>query len=422
VSKVEPPVSDRIQSTTVYAAGLVQGVVLVTFPAASTIFTSTARYGLSSTEYGAMFLPQVITAITSALLGADLARRFTLKRVYLAGLVADLVSMGLLVTSQFFTSDRSVAYGLLLVATASLGAGFGLTVPALNTFSATFHPEAVDRSVLVLNALLGCGTALAPVFVAIFDGLGFWWGLPVMSAALLVVLIVTSARLPLRAPTADSSTPGSDGARPPLPRRFWLFAGFAVLYGIAETMNGNWSESLMTSHLRATSAVASVALTVFWVMVTVGRVLFAAIQRVFPTGRTFHLLPFVLAGALVLVAALPSGSAGWGVVAFGLCGLGCSALLPLTISFGQEQLVAVSAMAAGGIIAFYQLGYGIAAFGAGPLQDAGVSLSALFGFTALVALAMGALSFVVVRPRHRVAHLHPRPLVGAGASGPVAPT
>jgi len=34
----------------------------------------------------------------------------------------------------------------------------------------------------VLNALLGAGTALAPIFVAIFVGLGFWWGLPVLSA------------------------------------------------------------------------------------------------------------------------------------------------------------------------------------------------------------------------------------------------
>jgi MFS family permease len=418
-------VTDRTQSITVYTAGLVQGIVLVTFPAASTIFTSPAHYGLSSTQYGTMFLPQVATAITAALLGADLARRFTLKRVYLAGLVANLVSMGLLITSQFFTSDRTAAYALLLVATASLGLGFGLTVPALNTFSAIFHPDAVDRSVLVLNALLGLGTALAPVFVAIFDGLGFWWGLPVLSAVLLGILIVTSTRLPLHAPSVDSAPSTGGGARPPLPRRFWLFAGFAVLYGICETMNGNWSESLMTSHLRASASTASLALTTFWVMVTAGRILFAAVQRWFPTRRTFHLLPFVLAGALVLVATLPTGADGWGIVGFGLCGLGCSALLPLTISFGQEQLLAASAMAAGGIIAFYQLGYGIAAFGAGPLQSAGVSLSALFGFTALVALVMGALSFVVVRRHHQAAHLHPRPLAvtAPGDSAmPIAPT
>jgi hypothetical protein len=51
----------RTEASTVYAAGLVQGIVLVTFPAASTIFTDPARSDLSSTQYGTMFLPQVVT-------------------------------------------------------------------------------------------------------------------------------------------------------------------------------------------------------------------------------------------------------------------------------------------------------------------------------------------------------------------------
>jgi hypothetical protein len=56
------------ETNAVYAAGLVQGIALVTFPAASTIFTDPSQYGLSNTQYGTMFLPQVVTAITGALL------------------------------------------------------------------------------------------------------------------------------------------------------------------------------------------------------------------------------------------------------------------------------------------------------------------------------------------------------------------
>ena len=77
--------------TIINAAGLVQGIVLVTFPALSTIFTSKTEYGLSSTQYGAMFLPQVALAITTSLLGAGLARRITTKRVYLLGLACSTV-------------------------------------------------------------------------------------------------------------------------------------------------------------------------------------------------------------------------------------------------------------------------------------------------------------------------------------------
>jgi len=112
---------------------------------------------------------------------------------------------------------------------------------------------------------------------------------------------------------------------------------------------------------------------------------------------------------------LPRGSADAGIAIFALAGLGCSALLPLTISFGEEDLAVMSAAVAGGIIAFYQLGYGIAAFGTGPLVDAGVSLSAVFGFTAIVAAALGVLSFVVAPARPRPA----RPLTGeAGSAHP----
>jgi MFS family permease len=385
----------RAEIGVVYAAGAAQGIVLVTFPAASTIFTSSDEYDLSNTQYGALFLPQVATAITASLLGAWLGRRFGTKQVYVAGLASGFVSMSLLIVSQFFEDDTSVAFPLLLVATAFLGVGFGLSVPALNTLTAAFHPDDVDSSVLTLNALLGLGTALAPVFVAIFVGLGFWWGLPLLSAALLAALLAVSIGLPLR--TGVRAPTRAVAARTGIPNRFWVYAAFAVLYGVCETVNGNWSQLDMTSELGASTTVAALALTAFWAMVTVGRVIVAAVERWVPVQLTYHILPFVLAGVFVIIALLPDGDTGLGVLAFGLAGLGCSALLPLTISFGQEELAAISAAMAGGVIAFYQLGYGIAAFGLGPLLDDGVALPTIYGVSAVIAAVAGLLSFAVTR-------------------------
>jgi MFS family permease len=397
-------VATPTESRVVYGAGLAQGIVLVTFPAASTIFTSPDEYDLSNTQYGTLFLPQVITAIAAALLGASLAGRFGTKRVYLAGLFAGLVSMVILLVSATVSSDQSVAYPLLLVATACLGVGFGLTVPALNTFAAAFHSEDVNKAILVLNALLGLGTVLAPVFVAIYVGLGFWWGLPLTSTCLLVALILVSLGLPLRAQQARAARTAGFS----VPSRFWMYAAFAVLYGICETVNGNWSQLDMTSHVGASTTQAALALTAFWGMVTVGRVFFAAVQSRLPARVVYHSLPIVVAVAFLLVAKLPSDSPGLGIVAFGLAGLGCSALLPLTISFGQEELTSISAAVAGGIIAFYQAGYGIAAFGIGPLLDSGVELTTVFKLAAVVALVMACASFVVARRRPSPAELHPQ--------------
>jgi fucose permease len=399
-----PSGATRSEVVAVYAAGLVQGVALVTFPAASSILTSPDYYGLTSTAYGGLFLPQAIAAISAALAGSGLTRRYGVKRMLVLGLVADVVSMSLLVASQFFIGNGPLPYAMLLLATTSLGIGFGLVVPAINTLASAFFAAAADRAVLYLNALLGLGTALAPVLVAIFIGLGVWWGLPAVVAALLVVLIATSLGLPLRAgPDASESTGESAATRPRLPSRFWVFAAFALLYGIVETMNGNWATVYMTTDLGAPSTTSSVALTAFWAMVTVGRVAFAAIERRFPETDTYRLLPFVAALALLAIAGLPSGADAAGIAAFGLAGLGCSALLPLTISFGQRELAALGATVAAGLIAFYQIGYGLSAFGVGPLVDsAGIGLPTIYRATAIVAVVLGVLSFVVVRSRRPV--------------------
>jgi fucose permease len=391
--------AQRNEIAAVYVAAVIQGLALVTFPAASTVFTSPQHYGLSSTEYGGMFVPQAITAISASLLGAGLIRRLGIKRIYLLGLTANLVSMALLFLSQFFMSDGRLAYGMLLLATASLGIGFGLTVPALNTFTAAFFPQKIDSAVLVLNALLGLGTVLAPVFVAVFIGLGIWWGLPVLAAILLLALLLFSAPLPLRAETDKTPQQKVNTA---LPSRFWIFAAFVLLYGVCETMNGNWASLYMTQRLGASTTLASLALTIFWGTVTAGRMLFAAIGRWFPEQRTYQALPLVVAAAFVAVAFIPKSDPLLGILAFGLAGLGCSALLPLTISFGQKELTAIAASVPGGLIAFYQMGYGIAAFGVGPLQqNAGLNLAAIFGSAAIVALVMSALSFVVTK--HQIA-------------------
>jgi MFS family permease len=399
------------EAAVVNAAGLVQGIALVTFPAASTIFTSPSAYDLSSSQYGVMFVPQVTTAILASLLGAGLlwpglARRASEKTLLLAGLLADLASMVLLIVSWLVVHQHAAAFGLLLAATAFLGAGFGLSVPSLNTLAAALHPAAVDRSVLVLNALLGLGTALAPVFVAVFNGIGFWVGLPVLAACLLAGLILAGVRLPLD-PGAGSPqrvVPAGRG----IPAGFWVFAAFAVLYGFCETMNGNWSQLDVTS-LGVRPAIASLALTGFWAVVTAGRVLLAAIQRWVPSRAAYHALPFLLAVAFVLIAALPSHAPAAAVAAFCLAGLGCSALLPLTISFGQQKLADRQAMVAGGVIACYQVGYGLAAFGVGPLTSAGVRLPAIFAASAVVAVVMGGLSLAVAHRQPSPATVHPRP-------------
>jgi predicted MFS family arabinose efflux permease len=131
------------------------------------------------------------------------------------------------------------------------------------------------------------------------------------------------------------------------------------------------------------------------------------VQEWVPSRVAYHLLPFVLAAAFAIVALLPEDEPALGILAFGLAGLGCSALLPLTISFGQGELAGFSARVAGGVIAFYQLGYGVAAFGVGPLLAGGVGLPTIYAAAAVIAVILGGWSFLVARRRPSPASIHP---------------
>jgi hypothetical protein len=47
----------------VFAAGLLQGIALVTLPAASAISSHSCDDSLSSAEYGLLFVPRTLTAL-----------------------------------------------------------------------------------------------------------------------------------------------------------------------------------------------------------------------------------------------------------------------------------------------------------------------------------------------------------------------
>jgi hypothetical protein len=374
-----------------YLAGVVQGLALVTFPAASTIFTSPAGFNLSSALYGAMFVPQVAMAILASALAPRVARRYSLRGVLIAGFCADGLSMALLAASPALIGSTA-AFVLLCFATAALGLGFGAAVMALNTLVEGLSPGRADSAVLALNALLGLGTALAPVLVAAFRGLGAWWALPLLLAILSALL---TCAFVVRGASLAAVPAGEASPREGLSARFRLYLAAALLYGIVEALNGNWATLYLSQERHIPSWEASFALTAFWGMVTAGRVSFALLGRWLPARWAYLGLPIAL--ALVFQAIAHSNGAVTGIAGFAAAGLACSPLLPLSISMGGQEFPSRAATLSGELIAFYQVGYGLAAFGVGPLRElGGVSFSTVFSIGSLAALALAGVAWQVV--------------------------
>ncbi len=391
----------RLEVGVIYAGGFIQGLALVTFPAASDVFTSATFHDLSSSQYGSLFLPLVAGAIIASTAGGPLARRHGLRIVFLAGLAFDLVSMVVLASSHLVIGDPALAYGFLLAATTALGLGFGLALTALNALAAAYFPDRSDRALTALHALLGAGTALAPVLVAFVSGLGVWWTLPVAVAAALGGLVAVGSRLAL-----DPSTGAAPAARERVglgeaARILGLFALAAIVYGIVETIYANWAVIYLREDAGVTVREAGYALTAFWAMVTVGRVAVATFGAWLSPTRIYAALPVLMAVAFVWIATV-DGAMG-GIAAFGLAGLACSAFLPLTIGFAEACHRDVSEIVSGGMIAAYMAGFGIGSFGLGPLRDAaGIPLSTLYGASTALAVVLGGMAFVLARRRRAV--------------------
>jgi MFS family permease len=142
-----------------------------------------------------------------------------------------------LASTVLLTRNHAAIYPILLCAAGCLGFGFAVVTPALNVLSGDFEPQAVERAVLIVNALLGAAAALAPVLLAVFVGLGIWRGLPLLACVAMLVLFAKSTRLPF-----DVAAPEAAGSAARIPARFAFFAAFALIYGWCEQMNGSWAQ------------------------------------------------------------------------------------------------------------------------------------------------------------------------------------
>jgi MFS family permease len=395
----------RLEVVTVFGATILLAVVFGTLPALSSVLTDPDEFGLGATLYGLLFVPQALVAIPVALWESTRSGRAGPKPLLLVGLAFDLVAMTLILISPFAIGDEALTYAILLFSSTCMGVGFGLGIPAGISLAAGFFPQRRDRAVLYLNGMVAFGPGIAPLLVAGAVAIGSWSLMPVILLVVFAVTLPVASRLPLSLPASETSAsqptgePGVSG-RSSLPPRFWLYTGFVLLYGIVQTLNGNWATLFMTDDIGATAAQGAFALTVFWVSLGVGRIVFGSLDRVLPERIVFRVLPFVAAVSLLLVALTPDGDVNLALAGFALTGLGCSALLPLAVTFSQTELVSVRSMMSGALVAFYMIGFGIASFGVGPLvEHLGMDPSLMYVAAAAISLVLGALAIIVVRGR-----------------------
>ena len=248
-SRTMPTAPDRREVVAVYAAGLAQGVALVTFPAASSILTSPDWYGLSSTAYGGLFLPQAIAAIAASLAGARLAGSIGPKRLLLTGLAGDLLAMTLLFVSQFLIGAGPLAVPRPARSRRpASGSGSGSPCRRSTPSPPRSSPSGPTARCCTSTPCWAwarrsrrcssrCSWASASGRACRSSSPWCW-----------PALLLVRALAPARGGGIGRRTAAQGGGLA-IPPQFWIFAAFAVCYGVVETMNGNWATVYMTQDL-----------------------------------------------------------------------------------------------------------------------------------------------------------------------------
>lgn len=363
----------------VYGSGLLAGIALILFPSAGPIFRG--QYQLSSSQYGVLFTPQTIAAIGAGLVAGRLAQRWGMRTVLRGGLFSLLLALGLAVLSAAVPS----AFPVLLLATTCVGAGFSLTITALNAYAFDLFRGQENAAITGIHVMAGIGQFSAALLLSLVTQGGVyperWWGAPLLIAGLIMVMAIAQLPLPLQLTAEASPTPTQER----LPGRVWIYALLVLIYGALEGTLGNFTPLYLRESAQLSMANAALGLSLFWGAVTTGRVLFTALALRVNPHFLYYLTPLIVGAVLFSLPALQGTAAHF--IALITLGLALSFFFPYSISLASNENPALTATISGLMVAAIQLGNGLSSNVIG-LANESLDLRTIFQGSALYTVIM----------------------------------
>ncbi len=412
-----------------YLAGFLQGLCLVIVPAASAIFKQAAQNDISDVQYGLLALPMISAAILATATFAKWTRLLGRRKLYYLALLLNAVYLATVAATHYTIGASQASFILLMIANFCLGAGFGFLVSLLNILVVEPFKRRGDTILTGLHGFLGIGAAFAPQLVKFFQQENFWQGASLAALALLIVILFVSLLSGLAASKSkeeqsDESldsiavTESIKGERATetagyssslfslsslrkkfgssLPGAAWIFLAIIFLYGIVEAVIGYWTIDYLSIDRGLEIGQAASALSIFWLLMTVGRIS-ASLITLFLDGWYLYLIspPAIFCAIILLISADLSAV----LYVYIILGSACSYFFPLSISLNVRHFPAFREQLSGFSVAALMAGIGVGNFVLGLLKNASVvSLEQGFQGSSLLALlfAAGAL-FLFIR-------------------------
>lgn len=279
-----------------------------------------ARWTLTDTQAGNLFLVQFLSSLVGVQLSGFLLSRLGFRPSFLSGLLLMACGAATLYMGSVVLGMASVAvYGL----------GLGLIIPTDNLLIAEISSDSRSSAVSLLNFFWGIGAVLCSLLVAwaaAHRALPFFFG-GVSLFLVLLAFVMRGLPFPPAALANDRVANWRELVKSPA---IWLFAAVFFLYPGAETAVGGWIGSYVSRLGPREAAMAPLMPAFFWAALTLGRGLGTLFLSRVPERRVLRTGFAAASAGIVLMlwsATLP------GVVAGALItGLSYATLYPITVA------------------------------------------------------------------------------------------
>ncbi|MBV8325317.1 MFS transporter [Chryseobacterium sp.] len=344
--------SEKFIIIIVFLLAFLTGVNFVVFPALGTAFTDPSLFGLSPSQFGNLFIPQVICIILSCLGAPFLVNQWGPKRVLTIGIVLMLVSTGALWAMHYFVGVKSSLFSLLMVLVAFTGTGFGLAITTLNPLAASLFEKENSSAILILQFLVGLGTSTSPLMMNLIGDVKNWRYVPagIFVAVSIVFILFLFLKIEkgkfFRLP---------DHFR--IPAKLWVFFAVIILYGCIEGTFGSFGGIILRDKGLDNNK-ASLGLSLFWGGIALNRLLFGILAKRYDLSFFFLISPLCVAVVLGFLLVDP-GIHVLLLIMF-LIGFFMGSIFPGSIGWGTVEFPAYSVVVSGFLMAANQIGTGAA--------------------------------------------------------------
>ena len=291
-------------------------------------------YSVELSEAGLLFTTSFLGFVTFVLAGGFFANKFGTKRVLNVSFIGFFAVLIIFAFSPNFI--------FLCIASALMG-GFGGALESLSSsLVSEINPDKPEYYINLTQIFFGIGAVVGPIGASLIVYSGVSWRVPYLvlaaiSLVAMIIFLITASPETAKSLVGEKDKPG----KPSLiflvsNYKFILLFVAMLFYTGSEVGAWGWMSTFMQESLDFSLFLSAASVAVFWIAMTVGRIICGVLTKRISTRNIVIVLASVSSISTLLSVFVSSKLGIWLVII--AMGLGYSSQFPLIMAYGTQKL------------------------------------------------------------------------------------